>query len=175
MVYTGSSPAEGFSSSTLHHTLLSLANCFGTFFCVLLESENMSHCENNLCLLPYGYQHSFCGPLATFLQCFEICSKWPSYLFTHGTFTELVRWIGLIPLLKHSLPGRLYPFILTNFWGQHLWDYPSTTLCNPSSWCTFSQNHYSGPTERRHAPMFPFHSASGFLLCNDTKSPCGIP
>lgn len=32
MVYTGSSPAEGFSSSTLHHTLLSLANCFGTFF-----------------------------------------------------------------------------------------------------------------------------------------------
>lgn len=32
MVYTGSNPAKGFSSSTLHHTLLSLANCFGTFF-----------------------------------------------------------------------------------------------------------------------------------------------
>lgn len=43
MVYTGSNPAEGFSSSALHHTLLSLANYSGTT-CVLLESENISHC-----------------------------------------------------------------------------------------------------------------------------------
>lgn len=100
-------------------------------------------------------------------------SQMTKLFFIVGPFTELIWWIGSIPLRKLWLPGRLYPFILTNFWAQHLWDCPSMSLCNPWSCCAFSWDSYSDPTEMRGALTFLLHSASSFLLCKCAKNPLG--
>lgn len=55
-----------------------------------------------------------------------------------------VRWIDLTPLLKGWLSGRIYPFTLTSFWGQHL-HHPSRSLCTSWSWCTSSRDPHPGP------------------------------